>query len=191
MHLKALLSVASALSLATIAAAGDAHSNLDWYGPKQTHTQVCGHPGDDHVENCDDFYNDVRDELHKKVMGTCKETSCSGSFEHYKFQVNVDAVFPPEAKGEFDKQMGNIIGKMFTHENQKGIGPEPIETKFTVPSKLILNRFGDGNEKGHLEMTVTVNDEDGLCELFQKLATAGSIIPEVGPFFGLINIADC
>ncbi|TWU71930.1 hypothetical protein ED733_003281 [Metarhizium rileyi] len=191
MHLDFLIKVASAVYMATLAAADDAHSNLDWYGPKQTHTQVCGHPGDDRVENCDDFYNDVRTELHKKVMETCKETSCSGSFEHYKFQVNVDAVFPPEAKGEFDKQMGRIIDKMFTHENQKGIGPEPIETKFVIPSKLILNRYGDGNEKGHLEMTVTVNDEDGLCELFKKLATAGSVIPEVGPFFGLINIADC
>lgn len=191
MHLKFLIGMVSAASMATMVAADDAHSNLDWYGPKQTHTQVCGHPGDDHPENCDDFYNDVRDELHKKVMDSCKETSCSGSFEHYKFQVTVDAVFPPEAKGEFDTQMGNIIGKMLTHENQKGIGSVPIETKFSIPSKMILNRYGDGNEKGHLEMTVTVNDEDGLCELFQKLATAGSIIPEIGPFFGLINIADC
>ncbi|KAJ4159182.1 uncharacterized protein LMH87_008091 [Akanthomyces muscarius] len=124
-------------------------------------------------------------------MGTCKESSCSGSFEHYHFQVTVDAVFPPEAKGEFDTQMGNIIGKMFTHENQKAITPTPIETKFSIPSKMILNRFGDGNEKGHLTMTVTVDDEDGLCELFKKIGTAGSVIPEVGPFFGLINLADC
>ncbi|KAK2606277.1 hypothetical protein QQS21_003325 [Conoideocrella luteorostrata] len=156
------------------------------------HTQVCGHPGDERPEDCDQFYNDVRDELHQKVMGTCKEASCSGSFEHYRYNVKVDAIFPPEAKPEFDKQMANIIGKMLTHENQKGIGPVPIETKFTIPSKLILNRFGDGNEKGHLEMTVTVDDAgNGLCELFKKIATAGSVIPEVGPFFGLINIADC
>lgn len=191
MHFNSFLTLASAAGLASIVAADDAHSNLDWYGPKQVHTQVCGHPGDERPQNCDDFYNDVRDELHKKVMDTCKETSCSGSFEHYRFQVTVDAVFPPEAKGEFDTQMGNIIGKMLTHENQKAITPTPIETKFTIPSKMILNRFGDGNEKGHLTMTVTVDDEDGLCELFQKIGTAGSVIPEVGPFFGLINLADC
>lgn len=52
-------------------------------------------------------------------MGTCKEASCSGSFEHFKFEVTVDAIFPPEAKGEFDTQMGKIIEKMFTHENQR------------------------------------------------------------------------
>ncbi|KAM3554143.1 hypothetical protein ARSEF4850_006601 [Beauveria asiatica] len=80
---------------------------------------------------------------------------------------------------------------MLTHENQKAIAPTAIETKFIIPSKMILNRFGDGNEKGHLTMTVTVNDEDGLCQLFQKIGTAGSLLPEVGPFFGLINLADC
>lgn len=190
MHSSALFTIAS-LGLATVAVAGDAHSNLDWYGPKQVHTQVCGHPGDERPENCDDFYNDVKNELHDKIMGSCKDTSCSGSFDHYRYQVNVDAVFPPEAKGEFDTQVRNIIDRMLTHENQPAIGNVAIETKFTIPSKMILNRFGDGNEKGHMEITVTQEDEDGLCEIFKKLGTAGSVIPEVGPFFGLINLADC
>lgn len=188
MQLKALLGLAS---LTTLVVAGDAHSNLDWYGPKKVHTQVCGHPGDEHPEDCDQFYEDVKNELHDKIMGTCKESSCSGSFEHYRYQVNVDAVFPPEAKSEFDTQVGNIVQRMLTHENQPGIGSIPIETKFTIPGKMILNRFGDGNEKGHMEITVQLDDEDGLCDLFKKLGTAASVIPEVGPFFGLINIADC
>lgn len=177
-----------AASLATLAVAD---SNLDWYGPRKVHTQVCGHPGDEHPENCDDFYNDFKNELHDKIMGTCKATSCSGSFDHYNYNINVDAVFPPEAKDEFDQQVRNIVDRMVVHENQKAITPIAIETKFTIPSKMILNRYGDGNEKGHMEITVTLDDDDGLCELFKKLGTAASVIPEVGPFFGLISIADC
>lgn len=180
-------------TLATGVIAGDAHSNLDWYGPKKVHTQVCKYVSDpNHPVPCDDFYNDFKRELHDKIKNTCKTSSCSGTFEHYKFDFNVDAVFPPEAKGEFEQQLGNIIDKVVVHENQKGIDPNySIETKFTIPSKLILNRFGDGNEKGHMEITVSVEDEPGLCEIFQKIGTAGSVIPEVGAFFGLINLADC
>ncbi|KAK3191547.1 hypothetical protein K4F52_002362 [Lecanicillium sp. MT-2017a] len=189
MHFKTAFAAAAASSLVTVAAA--AHSNLDWFAPRITHTQVCGHPGDEHPQNCDDFYNDVKNELHDKIMGTCKETSCSGSFEHYRMNFAIDAIFPPEAKGEFDQQMGNIIDKMLTHENQKAITPTPIETKFSIPQKMILNRFGDGNQKGHMEITVTKDSEDGLCEIFKKLGTAGSVIPKVGPFFGLISLADC
>ena len=184
-----LTNVFVASSLATVAAA--AHSNLDWYAPRVTHKQVCGHPGDSRPQNCDDFYNDVKNEMHTKVMDTCKKTSCSGSFEHYHYNVQVEAIFPPGAKGEFDEQMRNIIDRMLTHENQEAITDFPIETKFSIPHKMILNRFGDGNEKGHMELTVTKNDEDGLCEIFKKLGTAGSVIPKVGPFFGLINLADC
>lgn len=184
--------LASLVLLASSALAEPAHSNLDWYDPKMVHTQVCGHPGDEHPENCDDFYNDFKRELHDKIVGTCKTTSCSGSFEHYRYEISVDAVFPPEARGEFDTQVGNIIDKVVVHENQPGIDPNfPIETKFTIPSKLILNRFGDGNEKGHMEITVHLDEEPGLCEIFQKIGTAGSVIPEVGGFFGLINLADC
>lgn len=185
---KMLFKTAALASLATLAMAD---SNLDWFGPKVVHKQVCGHPGDERPEDCDQFYEDVKNELHDKIMGTCKTASCSGSFDHYHYQVNVDAVFPPEAKGEFDTQVGNIVSKMLVHENQPSIGSVAIETKFTIPSKMILNRFGDGNEKGHMEITVTLDDEDGLCDIFKKVGTAASVIPEVGPFFGLINIADC
>ncbi|KAM3515872.1 hypothetical protein MY11210_000412 [Beauveria gryllotalpidicola] len=146
MRFNSFLTLASAVGLASIVAADDAHSNLDWYGPKQFHTQVCGHPGDEHPENCNDLYNDVRDELHKKVMDTCKEASCAGSFEHYRFQRPSSRPRPRAS-----------------HHAHTA-----IETKFTIPSKMILNRFGDGNEKGHLTMTVTVDDEDGLCETLSE-----------------------
>ncbi|CEJ91538.1 hypothetical protein VHEMI07240 [[Torrubiella] hemipterigena] len=193
MFAKTALALASTmLFAATGVVAGDAHSNLDWYAPKKVHTQVCGHPGDEHPEDCDQFHTDFKNELHDKIMDSCKTSSCSGEFEHYNYKITIDAIFPPEAKDEFNTQVRNILDKVVAHENQPSLTPGfSFETKFTIPSKMILNRFGDGNEKGHMEITVELEDEDGLCEIFQKIGTAGSVIPEVGGFFGLINLADC
>lgn len=168
-----------------------AKSTLDWYKPKINSGAIYCVDDNKHYLECHKFGNKVANDIANGIMKHCKQASCDGEFKMHALDIKVSAVFPPKAKGEFKTQVHNILKKMHKTDPKK-ISTSPASlADITFPHKMILNRHANDNEKGHMTITITKNGSDGLCEVLKDIAAAGGTIPEVGPFFGLINIANC
>jgi hypothetical protein len=159
-------------------------SAVDYYKGQVQVTNPQINQNEEYVE-IDEFKNLAITAIHDSIMSVCETASCSGSWDsgYYGFIGTIDAIFTPDSKQEVMDQIRNILDKSFQAESKLSQGI------LTAPGQFILVRYDSGNQQGDITVDITKADAgQEACAVLQKIGTAGSVIPEIGPFLGLINL---